>query len=218
MLIARDAENDRLAAALVAAFRPEETSVETGYDEGLQPLHASLEPKFYGAGGPQMAAAGVELICGMDTPHNNIKGFWSAHQAFEQLHRVALEREPHAIIFVGYQDFNLRFARAIKHYVRDRRGTFNNWDPVIFQVGAPMRWSSQPSRVRSLRGNIDYLLSTISLEKNVDSSSPLDVKFVGNPGNATGIPVIARRAAHAIVEVLTERETRFPLRGYLSAG
>ena len=106
-------------------------------------------------------------------------------------------------------DFNLRFARAIKHYVRDRQGTFNNWDPVIFQLGTPMSWSSQPSHVRSLRGNIDYLLSTISLETNLGSPSSLHMKFIGNPGNAAGIPVIAHRAAHAIVQVLTEREARF---------
>jgi len=61
MLIAGEASGDLLAAELVPALRDELTTREAAPTADYQPLHASLEPRFFGAGGPRMAAAGVEL-------------------------------------------------------------------------------------------------------------------------------------------------------------
>ena len=61
MLIAGEASGDTLAAELVTALIPALAGVETKATTDLQPLRAGLKPKFFGAGGPKMAAAGVEL-------------------------------------------------------------------------------------------------------------------------------------------------------------
>src|SRR5713226_2303910 len=119
MLIAGEPSGDILAAELVQALREELTNLEATPTTDYQPLHASLEPRFFGAGGPRMAAAGVELAFDM-TAHSVI-GFWDAfknyptfRRLFNQLYQLALEHEPDAIICVDFFAFNGRFAHAIR--------------------------------------------------------------------------------------------------------
>ena len=61
MLIAGEPSGDLLAAELVAAVRGRvvATSLEPTVD--VQPLRTALVRRLFGAGGPKMAAAGVEL-------------------------------------------------------------------------------------------------------------------------------------------------------------
>src|SRR5437867_6575172 len=61
MLIAGEASGDLLAAELVHALREEFAAGEPILTPDYQPLYTSLEPRFFGAGGPRMAAAGVDL-------------------------------------------------------------------------------------------------------------------------------------------------------------
>ena len=61
MVIAGEASGDMLAAELVRALRQEFAEAEAIPTADYQPLHTGLEPRFFGAGGPQMAAAGVDL-------------------------------------------------------------------------------------------------------------------------------------------------------------
>ena len=61
MLIAGEPSGDLLASELVRALRVESSEAGWGLTTDAQPLKAGLEPRFIGAGGPQMAAAGVEL-------------------------------------------------------------------------------------------------------------------------------------------------------------
>src|SRR5437016_6463428 len=123
MVIAGEASGDLLAAELVKALQEEVTNAQSTPTADYQPLHASLEPRFFGAGGPRMAAAGVELAFDM-TAHSVIglsevlKNYFKFRRLFEQLYNLALDREPDAIICVDFSGFNLRFAHAIKDYVR----------------------------------------------------------------------------------------------------
>ena len=61
MLIAGEPSGDLLGAELVHALRAELTAADVSYTHDSQPLRTGLEPHFFGAGGPRMAAAGVEL-------------------------------------------------------------------------------------------------------------------------------------------------------------
>src|SRR5207245_1919493 len=65
MLIAGEPSGDTRAAELVHALREELTLADVQYTGDLQPLHTGLEPRFFGAGGPDMKAAGVELTSDM---------------------------------------------------------------------------------------------------------------------------------------------------------
>ncbi len=71
MLIAGEASGDTLAAELVEALRVEFASRQEASTSDYQPLRAGLEPRFFGAGGPRMAAARVDLAADM-TAHSII--------------------------------------------------------------------------------------------------------------------------------------------------
>ena len=119
MLIAGETSGDMLAAELVRALRRQMAEAEAIPTADYQPLHASLEPRFFGAGGPLMAAAGVELAFDM-TEHSIIglaealKHYFKFRRLFHELFQLALERQPDAIICVDFSGFNRRFAHAIR--------------------------------------------------------------------------------------------------------
>ena len=64
MLIAGEASGDSHAAELVTALRAELSSVAPAPTMDLLPLQTGLAPRIFGAGGPRMAAAGVDLRLG----------------------------------------------------------------------------------------------------------------------------------------------------------
>src|SRR5262245_14357352 len=74
MLIAGEASGDLLAAELVHALREEFTAGEPIFTRDYQPLYTSLEPRFFGAGGPRMAAAGVDVA--FDLTAHSVTGLW----------------------------------------------------------------------------------------------------------------------------------------------
>lgn len=187
MLIAGEASGDMLAAELVRELRAGFRHTFT-YSPNAQPLEADLAPRFFGAGGPRMAEAGVELAVDM-TQHSvvglsgPIKHLWQLKGIFDQLVALAVEREPHYIIGVDFSEFNLRFAAAIKRRVLARRGPFNNWSPKIIRYVSPQLWASRAGRVYQMPENLDLLLSIFPFEKAWYAARvpKLHVEFVGHP-------------------------------------
>src|ERR1019366_9116150 len=171
MFIAGEASGDMLAAELVSALR------------GKLP-----DARFFGAGGPRMAAAGVELAFDM-MQHSVIgisdvlKKYFKFRRLFNQLLKLAIERQPDAIIGVDYGGFNLRFGHAIKQFVRANQSQFNNWNPKIIQFVSPQVWASRPDRAYQLQDDYDLLLSIFPFEKDwyARRVPKLRVEFVGHP-------------------------------------
>src|ERR1051325_2912352 len=131
MIVAGEPSGDLLAADLIRALR-EELAVRQADTSGFsQPLHASLEPRFFGAGGPAMAREGVELLFDM-TRHavvglsDALKKIVTFRGLMLRLLRAALEQKPHAIICVDFSGFNSRLAHAIRSAIARRRGPFFN--------------------------------------------------------------------------------------------
>ncbi|NOS68411.1 MAG: lipid-A-disaccharide synthase [Verrucomicrobia bacterium] len=188
MLIAGEASGDQLAAELVGALRERVIARSMDSTSDAQPLRTALAPRFFGAGGPRMAAAGVELAFDM-TKHSVIgisevlKNYSKYRRLFKQLLRLAIERQPDVIIGVDYGGFNLRFGKAIKNYVRRHRKEFAPWDPKIVQFVSPQVWASRPGRAYSLADNYDLLLSIFPFEKDwyAKRVPKLRVEFVGHP-------------------------------------
>jgi lipid-A-disaccharide synthase len=188
MVIAGEASGDLLAAELVQALREELTNVEATPTPDYQPLHASLEPRFFGAGGPRMAAAGVELAFDL-TAHSVVglsdvaKNLITLRRLFHQLYRQALEREPDAIICVDFSEFNRRFAHAIKEYTRSHRDWFHDWDPLLVRYVSPQVWASRPGRAYQVAQDHDLILSIIPFEKEwyARRVPQLRVEYVGHP-------------------------------------
>src|SRR5689334_12593781 len=164
MLIAGETSGDILGAELVPAVRQRMTELEAAPTEYQQPLYASLEPDFYGAGGPHMAAAGVQLA--FDMTQHAVVGLWEVIKQYRQFRRLfhqlldlAIRSKPHVIICIDFSGFNLRFAHAVRNYARARRGTFGNWDPRLVQYVSPQVWASRPERAQRLAQDFDLLLS-----------------------------------------------------------
>jgi lipid-A-disaccharide synthase len=171
MLIAGEASGDLLAGELVTALKQ---------TPGVGPA-----AKFYGAGGPRMAAAGVDLafdmmgnaVIGMDM----LKKYFSGKRIFNQLLALAIERKPEVVIGVDYGFFNLRFGQAVKAWVR--RNPAAGWNPKIVQFVSPQVWASRPGRAKKLEADYDLLLSIFPFEKAWYSqrAPKLRVVFVGHP-------------------------------------
>src|SRR5439155_16703601 len=160
MLIAGEASGDLLAAELVQALRDEFAAGEPILTHDYQPLYASLEPRFFGAGGPRMAAAGVDLAFDM-TAHSVIglsdalKKYFKFRRLFDQLYKLTLDREPDAIICVDFAGFNRRFAHAIKEYVRSHLDWFHAWNPKLIQYVSPQVWASREGRAYQMARDYD---------------------------------------------------------------
>jgi len=175
MLIAGEASGDLLAAELVSALLAASKRSEDG-----------RVPQFFGAGGLRMASAGVELTLDL-TQHSVIgisdvlKKYFEFRRLFNQLLKLAIERQPDAIIGVDYGGFNLRFGHAIKQYVRNN--PFANWNPKIVQFVSPQVWASRPGRANLMAADYDLLLSIFPFEKDwyARRVPKLRVEFVGHP-------------------------------------
>jgi len=188
MLIAGEASGDLLAAELVSALLTKVLLAESAHTNDVQPLRTQLAPQFFGAGGPKMAAAGVDLAFDM-TKHSVIgisdvlKKYFEFKRLFNQLLKLAIERQPDVIIGVDFGGFNLRFGHAIKQYVRRHSGMFSGWNPKIVQFISPQVWASRPGRAYQLERDYDLLLSIFPFEKDwyARRVPKLRVEFVGHP-------------------------------------
>lgn len=188
MLIAGEASGDLLASELVVELRQQVLARLQDTTRDVQPLRTALAPRFFGAGGPKMAAAGVELA--FDLTQHSVIGFSDVlknlgkfRRLFRQLFQLALERQPDVIIGVDYGGFNLRFGKAIKDHVRRHRSEFTPWSPRLVQFVSPQVWASRPSRAQVLADNYDLLLSIFPFEKEwyARRVPKLRVEFVGHP-------------------------------------
>ncbi len=190
MVIAGDPSGDELAAQLVRAFQGERRR------KGLSTA------TFFGAGGPHLQAAGMELTLDL-TQHaviglwEVIRRYWAFHKIFHELLELAMDRKPDLVLGVDYGGFNLRFAQAL----RERSGQVPGWTPKIVQFVSPQVWASRPGRTRSLEACHDLLLSILPFEPGwfAQHAPRLPVTYVGHP--------LVDRHAHALIRTpVSERE------------
>ena len=169
MLIAGETSGDTLAAELAVSLR--------------QQAPAPLD--LFGAGGPRMAAAGVDLAFDM-TAHAVVgfieiaKHYPAFRRLFDQLLDLAFQRRPDVIVCVDFSGFNRRFAHAVRQ--RARRET-PEWRPRIVQYVSPQVWASRPGRAAKMARDIDLLLVIFPFEKAWYASRlpDLPVLFPGHP-------------------------------------
>jgi lipid-A-disaccharide synthase len=92
-------------------------------------------------------------------------------KAFRALKRAATERRPDAVVLIDWPEFNLRLARWLH-----RRGV-----RVIYYV-SPQVWAWRSYRVRSIRRDVDLLLSILPFEKDWYAARGMThVEHVGHP-------------------------------------
>jgi len=171
MVIAGEASGDALAAELVVELRAilSERACET---------------EFFGAGGPRMKAAGVDLAFDLTTHAvvglvEVLKNLGTFRRLFSTLLAVAAERRPDLVICVDFSGFNRRFASAGRRLARRMPG----WSPKIIQYVSPQVWASREGRVHKVRHAYDLLLSIFPFEPAWYAQRVPDfkVQFVGHP-------------------------------------
>src|SRR6185436_9823066 len=161
MIVAGEASGDAHGAALIEALR--QAAPETQFE-------------FFGATGAQMRAAGMDSI--VDTDKLAIMGLWEIGTAlpkfwreFRNLTAAASAQSPDAVILIDWPDFNLRLARWLH-----RRKV-----PVIYYV-SPQLWAWRSYRARSIRRDVDLLLSILPFEKDWYAKRGMThVEYVGHP-------------------------------------
>jgi lipid-A-disaccharide synthase len=199
MVIAGEASGDLLAAELVEQL------------QGVLKDRGTVA-EFFGAGGPKMQAAGVELAFDM-TAHavvgliEVLKSYAKFKQLFHNLLDLAFEKRPGLIICVDFSGFNRRFARAVR--ARARRASVG-WSPKIVQYVSPQVWASREGRVKEMARDYDLLLVIFPFEKSwyAARGAELKVEFVGHPivdryrewrERIARKPVVAKTPAHILL-------------------
>ena len=158
LLVAGEASGDLQGAALVAALRAADPTVEC-----------------HGLGGPKMRAAGVELVADVTQLAligvvDVLRHFGTFRRVFHRLLHHLDTWRPAAVICIDYPGFNLRFARQAK-----RRGV-----RVIYYIG-PQVWAWHTSRVRLIRRIVDHLIVILPFEPDFYRPYGIDAQFVGHP-------------------------------------
>jgi lipid-A-disaccharide synthase len=137
----------------------------------------ALEPScvFEGFGGERMAAAGMNVLRGLD--HLAFMGFTevvknlpTVMRNFSIAKQTMTERRPDALLLIDYPGFNLRLAKWAK-----KRGI-----PVLYYI-APQVWAWKESRIKGMRQNIDRLMVILPFEKEYFAKHGMEVDFVGHP-------------------------------------
>lgn len=162
-IIAGEASGDLHASHLVAALRAEDAEAE-----------------FQGLGGDLMAAAGVDVLFHYRTMA--YMGFVQVLLHLPQIFRAMrackaaiLAYRPDAIILVDYPGFNLNIAAWAKTQLEV---------PVCYYI-APKIWAWKEGRIRSIRRNVDLLLSILPFEVPYFAQRHhYTVNYVGNPSRA----------------------------------
>jgi lipid-A-disaccharide synthase len=157
LLSAGEASGDMYAARLASALKQ----------------RANLE--IFGMGGPQMRAAGVDIIT--DCSEVSVVGITeilshlpSLVGAMRRLVDEAARRKPAFAILTDFPGFHLRLARKLKP-----RGIKN-----IYYI-CPQFWAWRPWRVRIVRRRFAQALCIFPFEEKFYADAGVPVKFIGHP-------------------------------------
>jgi len=162
MFIAGEASGDSNAAAVIKCLNTRGPRVQV-----------------FGAGGPQMKAAGMELLFDL-TQHavvglvEVLKNYGKFKRLFDQLLAEVGKRQPRAVVLVDFPGFNLRFAKAVKRRYPQIK--------IIYYI-SPQLWAWHASRAKQMARDVDLLLTIFPFEKAWYAARvpALRVEFVGHP-------------------------------------
>src|SRR5262250_1429714 len=157
LLSAGEASGDMYAARLASA------------------LQQRLDVAIFGMGGPQMRAAGVEIVT--DYSEVSVVGITEVLKRLPSLSRAmrhlvdeAQRRKPPLAILTDFQGFHLRLARKLK-----RRGMRN-----VYYI-CPQFWAWRPWRVNLVRRRFAKALCIFPFEERFFSDARVPTKFIGHP-------------------------------------
>jgi len=160
MIVAGEASGDKHGAKLVTALRA---------------LRPDLIWEFFGAGGDEMRAAGVETL--VDAREMAIMGALEVAaalpkflRAFRTLRGAARARRPRLAVLIDWPEFNLRLARRLK---RDHQR-------IIYYI-SPQIWAWRSYRIRAIKRDVERMLVILPFERDYYERAGVQVDYVGHP-------------------------------------
>ena len=169
LLSAGEASGDMYAARLATALRQR------------------IDVQIFGMGGPQMRAAGVEIV--MDYSEVAVVGITeilkhlpSLLQAMNRLVVEAVQRKPALAILTDFPGFHLRLARKLRP-----NGVQN-----VYYV-CPQFWAWRPWRVNLIRRRFAKALCIFPFEKDFFSRAGVPTEFIGHPLVGAVVPTKDRK-------------------------
>lgn len=149
------------------------------------------EWKFYGMGGDELAAQGVEIL--VHIRDMSIMGFVEVIRHLPKISKVMnlflLEidkRKTDLIIPVDYPGFNLKLIEKVKD------GRFHP-APKIFYYISPQVWAWGAGRIPKIARLVERMAGILPFETETYAGTGLDFHFVGHP-LLDNIPVLPNRA------------------------
>jgi lipid-A-disaccharide synthase len=138
-------------------------------------LQQRADVEIFGMGGPQMRAAGVDIVT--DYSEVSVVGITeilshlpSLIRAMGRLVNEAQRRQPTLAILTDFPGFHLRLARKLK-----ARGIRNAY------YICPQFWAWRPWRVRVVRRRFAQALCIFPFEEKFYGDAGVPVKFIGHP-------------------------------------
>jgi len=157
-LVAGELSGDNLGAPLISALK-----------------RHYPQARFVGIGGPKMIAAGLE--CWTDLEALSVNGFIEPIKRLPSLFRILLgtrdritQQQPDCFIGIDFNFFNGLLEGMVK-----KRGI-----KTVHYV-SPSVWAWRKGRIKSLKRNLDLMLTLYPFETKIYREKGINVEFVGHP-------------------------------------
>jgi len=158
LIVAGESSGEKYGAGLVREFRK---------------LHP--EVRFFGIGGKQMSAEGVEVLFPME--HLAVMGIFEVisqvpriRRIFQHIVQEAASRRPAAAVLIDSPDFNLRLARKLK-----KAGI-----PVLYYV-SPTVWAWRRGRLKAVRKHVARMMLIFPFEEEIYKAEGIPAVYIGHP-------------------------------------
>ncbi len=158
LLIAGEASGDLHGAALVAALRHDDPTIEV-----------------WGVGGRRLREAGMHIL--VDTAAVTTMGFVETFgtlgrlvSTYRMLKRFLVEERPRLVVLIDFPEFNLLMAKRAKAL----------GIPVFYYIG-PQVWAWRRGRVRKIARRVDRLGLVFPFEPPLYNNGERMAEFVGHP-------------------------------------
>jgi lipid-A-disaccharide synthase len=158
MIVTGEASGDLHGANLVKALRSKNPRL-----------------RFYGMGGSELAAGGVEIlydaakvsVVGVFEVFAHLKDIWLAQRV---LRRRLIDDSPDLLILIDLPDFNLLLAKKAK-----KLGI-----PVFYYI-SPQLWAWRSGRVKTIKARVDRLGVILPFEEEFFNKRGVKAQYVGHP-------------------------------------
>jgi lipid-A-disaccharide synthase len=158
LIIAGENSGEKYGASLVYQFKK------------INPLST-----FFGIGGKQMSAEGVEIISPMEGLSvvgaiEIISHLPRIKRIFDRIKRETLIRRPVASVLIDSPDFNIRLAKILKKLSI----------PVLYYI-SPTVWAWRKGRLKTIKKTVDKMLLIFPFEERIYESRQIPAVYVGHP-------------------------------------